>query len=83
MDKIPNQKYVEIWPISFYNDDSINYQLEITGRILVALQPKYPLQYVVYLISEANSSTPFTLLIQLNQNRWWIMNIIHDGKLTL
>ena len=56
-------------PIHFKNNDPINAQLENTGKILVALQPTYPLNFVVYPISEANSSTPFNLLIHFKQNR--------------
>ena len=65
MEKSQKQQYVEIRYIPFQNDDPINAQLENTGKILVALQPKYPLHYVVYPILEANSSTPFHLLIRL------------------
>ena len=65
MDKGPKQNSVDIWPIPFQNDDPVNDQLENTDKILVALQAKSPLHYVVYLISEANSSTQFKLLILL------------------
>ena len=80
MEKGPKQKYVDIRPIPFNNDDPINSQLENTWNILVALQIKYPLNYIVYPILEANSSTPFNLLIRLKQNRWWGMNVMNYGK---
>ena len=54
MDKGPNQKYVDIWPLTFQNDDTINDQLENTCKFSVALKPKSPLNYVVYTISESN-----------------------------
>ena len=63
------EKYVDIRPIPFENDDSINAQLDNTGKSLVALQTKYSLHYVVYLISEAKSSTTFNLLMSLKKNR--------------
>ena len=31
-EKVPNQQYVEIFPISFQNDDPANAQLDITGK---------------------------------------------------
>ena len=68
MDKNSKQRYVEIMSITFQNDDPINGQLEGTGKMLVALQPKYPLNYFVYPISEANSPTLFNSLILLKQN---------------
>ena len=70
MDKVPNQKSIEIQPIPFQNYDPINSQLEHTGKIVVVLKtkPKTPLHYVVYPISGANSSTPFNLFICLKQN---------------
>ena len=59
----PKQQYVEIWPIPFQNilstDDLINYYIENTGKILVALQHTPPLHSFVYQISEAKPSTPF------------------------
>ena len=58
-EKGPKQKFVEIFPIPFHNNDPINDQLENIGKFLVALQPKYPLHSVVYTTSEANSWTPF------------------------
>ena len=67
MEKGHKQKSVDIWPISFHNDNCINAQLESTGKILVALKPKSPLNYVVYKISEAHSSNPFNLLIRLRK----------------
>ena len=60
--------------IKFQNYTPINDQLDNTEEPLVALQPKYPLNSVLYLVSEGKPSTPFNLLIQLNQNRWWGMN---------
>ena len=80
MEKVPNQKSVDIRPIPFHNNDPINNQLENTGDILVALQPKYPLHSVVYPISESKSSTTFKSLIRLKQNRWWVMNVMNNGK---
>ena len=84
MEKVPKKKYVEIQTIPFQNDYPINAQLENTGKILVALQPKYPWHYVVYPILEVNSSTPFSLLIRLNkksddERMLWIMgNEVYD-----
>ena len=40
-------KPVEIRPIPFTNDNPKNDRFENTGNILVALQPKYPLNSVV------------------------------------
>ena len=64
MEKGTKKQSVKICPTPFQNDDPINYQLENTGKISVALQPKYPLNSVVYPISEANSSTSFNLLMR-------------------
>ena len=61
----PNHKSGEISRITFQKDDPINYELEITGKSLVALQPNHPLHSIVYPGSEENSSTPFNLLILL------------------
>ena len=61
-EKVLNQLSDEIRPITFQNNDPINYQLE-KKNILVALQTTPPLHYVVYPMSEANSSTHFNLLI--------------------
>ena len=83
MEKLPKQQYAEIQTINFHNDDPVNLQLDNTGKILVSLQPKYPLHYVVYPIPEANSSTKFNLLIRLKKNRGWEMNLMNDGKLML
>ena len=80
MEKGQNQQFVEIHPITFHNDHSINPQFEITRKMLVALQPKYPLHYVVYQISESNLTTPFNLLICLKRNRSWGINVMNDGK---
>ena len=80
MGKWPKLKYVDIKPLSFQNNDPINAQLENTGKIVVALKLKPPLHYVVYPISKANSSTTFNLLIRLHQNRWWVMNVMNDGR---
>ena len=54
MEKVPKQTIVEIRPIPFQNDDTINAHLENQGNILVELQPKYALQYVVYPFKESN-----------------------------
>ena len=67
--KGPKQKYVEFQPVTFQNYDPINAQIDNTGIICVVLQPTSTLHSVVYTISEANSSTPFNLLIQFKQNR--------------
>ena len=67
LDKGPKQKSVEIQHMNFHNHDLINSQIEKTGNFLVVLQPNPPLHYVVYQTSEANSSTPFHLLIQIRQ----------------
>ena len=65
MEKVPKQKSVKICPIPYHKDDPINSQLDNTRKILVAQQPKSLLCYVVFPISEVNSSTPFNLLIRL------------------
>ena len=80
MDKIPKQKYVEIWSIPIHNYDPINDQLENTGKILFALQPTSPLHSCVYPVSDPNSSTPFNLLVQFKRNRLWVMNVVNFGK---
>ena len=54
IEKIPKQKFVEIWPVQFHNDNPINYQLDNTGNVLVVLQLTSPLNPVAYPISEAN-----------------------------
>ena len=69
MEKGPNQQYVDIRPITFHNDDHMNVQIEKTDKHLASLQPKSLLHSIVYLISEAKSSTPFHLLIRLKRNR--------------
>ena len=46
IEKVLNQKYVDIQPIPFQNDDPISSQLENTGNIIVALQPKSPLHSI-------------------------------------
>ena len=69
MEKGLKKQSVEIWPITFQNDDPIKYQLENTRNISVALQPKTPLHYAVYPISESSSSTPSNLVIRFKQNR--------------
>ena len=53
--KGPKQQYVEIWPITFHNDDTFNAQLKNTGKIVVALQPTSHLYFVVKPIPEALS----------------------------
>ena len=63
------QKYVDIQPKPFHNDDPINSQLYNTVKIYVAFQTTYPLHYVVYPISEANLSTPFDLLVRFKQDK--------------
>ena len=63
MEKGPKLKYVDIRPIPFQNDDTINAHLENTGNYLVALKPKSPLYFVVYAVSNENSSTPFNLAL--------------------
>ena len=70
-EKVSKKKSVEVHPIPFQNNNTINAQIDNTRKCLVLLQPKpkYPLHYVVYKISEANMSTPFNLLIRLKQNR--------------
>ena len=62
------QKYVDIWPIPFEYDDSINYQIENTRKHFSSLQTISPLHTVVSPMSEATSSTPFNLLVSFNQN---------------
>ena len=71
MDKMQKQQSVEIWPTPFQNDDPINSQFENKGKLSVALQPKSSLHSDVYPFSEANSSTPLNLLINLRRNRRW------------
>ena len=61
IEKGQKQQYVDIWPIPFQNDNSINAQLEYTGKILVVLKPTSPLHYVVYPISYSNPSNKFNL----------------------
>ena len=51
IERVPNQQSVEIWPTPFKNYDPINYQLESTGKKLVALRLTPPLDSVVYKIS--------------------------------
>ena len=68
-EKGTEQQSIGIMPIPYHNDNPLNSQLEKTGIILVALQPKYPLHSVVYLISEAKSSTSFNLLIIFKRYR--------------
>ena len=63
IEKGPKQKYVDIRPIPFHNDDLINYHLDNTGKNVVALQPTSRIYYVVYPILESNPSTPFNLLV--------------------
>ena len=63
------QQFDEIWPINFLNDDVINAQLVNKGKSLVALKSKYPLNSVVYPISEVNSSNPLNELICFKQSR--------------
>ena len=74
------QKSFEIWPIPFKNNDPINAQLENTGKILVVLRTTSPLDYVVYPISEGNSSTTLNLLIRFKINILQGMNVMNDGK---
>ena len=78
MYKGKNQQYVEIQPSPFHNDDPINDHLDITGKSLSALQPKYQLHYVVYPILEANESALFNLLICFKQSGWWGNNFMND-----
>ena len=80
VEKGTNQKYADIQPPPFHNDDTIIDHLNTKGKYLVALQPMYLLNYVVYPSSEAISSTKFDLFIPLNQNRIWGMNFMNDGK---
>ena len=65
MEKVPKQKYVDIWPTPFQNNDHIGAQIENTGKMLVPLQPKSLLHSVVNLILEANSIDRFNLLTSL------------------
>ena len=48
MEKGLKKKSVEFWPAKFQDYDPINAQLENTEKGLVALQPTYPLHYVIY-----------------------------------
>ena len=45
--KATKQQFVDIFSIPFQNEDPLNAQLDNTGTILVSLQPKFPLHYVV------------------------------------
>ena len=63
-DKEPKKQYVEIWRVPFHSDDTISAQLDNTGKSIVILQPTYPLHYILYPISEVNSSTKYNLLIR-------------------
>ena len=38
MEKVPKQQSIEIWHIPVKNDDTINAQIDNTGKISVALQ---------------------------------------------
>ena len=69
MEKVPKQNSIENSPLPFQNYYPVNAQLENTGKILVTLQRKPPLHYVVYPISEANSSTASNFLMRFKQNR--------------
>ena len=80
MEKVPKQKTVEIWPMPFQNDDTINARFDNTGKMLFAFQPKYSLRYVVYPNLKTNSSSPFNSLIILKRNSWWGINVMNDGK---
>ena len=78
IEKRPKQPSSDIIHTHFQNDNHINDLLDNTGKHLVALEPNTKLHSVVNLVSEANSSTPFNLLIQLKQNRSWGMNVMND-----
>ena len=47
MEKGPKQQYNEIRPITFQNNDSMNAQINNTGKIVAALQPTSQLYYVL------------------------------------
>ena len=81
MEKELKQQSFDIWSIPFSNDSSLNCKLEETSKCLVALQPESPLHSVVYPISEANSSTPFNLMICFNKDRLWKMNVMNYGEI--
>ena len=68
-EKVPMHQSVDVWPASFQNDDTINARLNNIHKMLIALQPKYPLHFVVYPILEANLSTPSNFLIRLKKKR--------------
>ena len=55
MEKGPKKQYIEIWPTLFHNDDLMDSQIDNTGKCLVALQPSYPLHYILHPILEENS----------------------------
>ena len=67
MEKGPKQQSFEIRPTHFQNDGAINDQLENTGKSLVALHLKLPLQSVVYPISQENGSYLFNFFIHLSK----------------
>ena len=48
------QQSIDICPIPFQNGDTIKYQIDNKGNVLVALQPTYPLHYILYPIKKAN-----------------------------
>ena len=50
-DKVTKQKSIEIFLLPFQNDDTINAQLDTHSQNVVVLQPKSPLHYIVYPIS--------------------------------
>ena len=67
MGKGPKKQSIDIQIRPLQNDDPINYHLDNTGKLLVAFQSTYPLNSVVYPISEENSSTLFSLLIRFKK----------------
>ena len=73
VDKVPRQIYWDS-AIQFHNNDPINDQLDNTGKISVALQPVSSLHFVVYPISEAKPSTPFTFWYALIKGSSWLLN---------
>ena len=64
----------------FQNYDPVGDHIDNTGKILVALQPISPLHSDVYLITEANSSNPFNLLVRIKQNMSRRMNAMNYDK---
>ena len=69
--------------IPFHNYDPINDQLQNIVKTIGFITTHVLNTFLVYLISEANFSNTFNLLICLKRNRLWVMNVINDRKLII